>query len=115
MTQKIKKALFPVAGMGTRFLPATKCQPKEMLPIVDKPVVQYLVEEVVASGIREIIFITGRDKRTIEDHFDIAPGLERTLEENGKPELVKLVRGLSDLADCAYIRQKYPRGDGHAV
>lgn len=115
MIQKITKALLPVAGMGTRFLPATKCQPKEMLPVVDKPVVQYLVEEVVASGVNEIIFITGRDKRTIEDHFDVAPGLERTLEESGRPELAKMVRDLSDLSDFAYIRQKYPRGDGHAV
>lgn len=115
MIQKIRKAILPVAGLGTRFFPATKCQPKEMLPIVDKPVVQYLVEEVVASGINEIIFITGRDKRTIEDHFDVAPGLERTLEENGKPELAKLVRSLSDMADFSYIRQKYPRGDGHAI
>lgn len=113
--QKVTKAIIPVAGLGTRFLPATKAQPKEMLPIVDKPAVQYLVEEAVASGIKDIIFVTGRDKRTIEDHFDVAPGLERTLEEKGKMEAAKLVREISNLARFAYIRQKYPRGDGDAV
>lgn len=113
--QKITKAIIPVAGLGTRFLPATKAQPKEMLPIVDKPVVQYLVEEAAASGITDIIFVTGRDKRTIEDHFDVAPGLERTLEEKGKKESVKLVQGISNLARFAYIRQKYPKGDGDAL
>lgn len=113
--QRITKAIIPVAGLGTRFLPATKAQPKEMLPIVDKPAVQYLVEEAVAAGIKDIIFVTGRDKRTIEDHFDVAPGLERTLEEKGKTEAAKLVHGISNLARFAYIRQKYPRGDGDAI
>lgn len=113
--QRITKAIIPVAGLGTRFLPATKAQPKEMLPIVDKPAVQYLVEEAVASGIKDIIFVTGRDKRTIEDHFDVAPGLERTLEEKGKFESAKLVQGISNLARFAYIRQKYPKGDGDAL
>lgn len=115
MIRKITKAIIPVAGLGTRFLPATKAQPKEMLPIVDKPAVQYLVEEAVASGIRDIIFVTGREKRTIEDHFDVAPGLERTLEEKGKPESARLVRDISNLARFAYIRQKYPKGDGDAL
>ena len=113
--QKITKAIIPVAGLGTRFLPATKAMPKEMLPIVDKPAVQYLVEEAVASGIKDIIFVTGRDKRTIEDHFDVAPGLERTLEEKGKTDAAKLVHEISNLARFAYIRQKYPRGDGDAI
>ncbi|MDO8620487.1 MAG: UTP--glucose-1-phosphate uridylyltransferase GalU [bacterium] len=115
MIQKITKAIIPVAGLGTRFLPATKAQPKEMLPIVDKPTVQYLVEEAVASGITDIIFVTGREKRSIEDHFDVAPGLERTLEEKGKPESAKLVRDIANLARFAYIRQKYPKGDGDAL
>lgn len=115
MIRKITKAIIPVAGLGTRFLPATKAQPKEMLPIVDKPAVQYLVEEAVASGIKDIIFVTGREKRTIEDHFDVAPGLERTLEEKGKPESARLVRDISNLARFAYIRQKYPKGDGDAL
>ena len=115
MFQKVTKAILPVAGLGTRFLPATKVQPKEMLPIVDKPVVQYLVEEIAASGIKEIIFITGREKRTIEDHFDIAPGLEHMLEEKGKPELARLVRDISSLAEFAFVRPKEPRGDGHAL
>ena len=115
MIRKITKAIIPVAGLGTRFLPATKAQPKEMLPIVDKPTVQYLVEEAVAAGITDIIFVTGREKRTIEDHFDVAPGLERTLEEKGKTESAKLVRDISNLARFAYIRQKYPKGDGDAI
>ncbi len=113
--QLITKAIIPVAGLGTRFLPATKAQPKEMLPIVDKPAVQYLVEEAVASGIKDIIFVTGREKRTIEDHFDVATGLERALEEGGKTEAAKLVRDISNLARFAYVRQKYPRGDGDAI
>lgn len=112
---RITKAILPVAGLGTRFLPATKAQPKEMLAVVDKPAVQYLVEEAVASGITDIIFVTGREKRTIEDHFDVAPGLERTLMEQGKHEAVKLVQDISNLARFAYIRQKYPRGDGDAI
>ena len=115
MIQKITKAIIPVAGLGTRFLPATKAQPKEMLPIVDKPAVQYLVEEAVASGIKDIIFVTGREKRTIEDHFDVAPGLERILEEKGKREHARMVRDISNLARFAYVRQKYPRGDGDAI
>ena len=113
--KKITKAIIPVAGLGTRFLPATKAEPKEMLPIVDKPAVQYLVEEAVASGITDIIFVTGRGKRTIEDHFDVAPGLERALAEKGKTEAAKLVRDISNLARFAYVRQKYPRGDGDAI
>jgi len=115
MNKQITKAIIPVAGLGTRFLPATKAQPKEMLPIVDKPTVQYLVEEAVASGIKDVIFVTGREKRTIEDHFDVAPGLERTLEEKGKTGSAKLVRSISNLARFAYIRQKYPKGDGDAL
>ncbi len=115
MIQKITKAIIPVAGMGTRFLPATKAQPKEMLPVVDKPTVQYLVEEAVAAGITDIIFVTGRDKRTIEDHFDVAPGLERMLEEKGKKDAAKLVHDISNLARFAYVRQKYPKGDGDAI
>ncbi len=115
MTRKITKAIIPVAGLGTRFLPATKAQPKEMLPIVDKPAIQFLVEEAVASGITDIIFVTGREKRTIEDHFDVAPGLERMLEEKGKRESAKMVRDISNLARFAYIRQKYPKGDGDAL
>ncbi|MDO8590914.1 MAG: UTP--glucose-1-phosphate uridylyltransferase [bacterium] len=115
MVKKIKKALLPVAGLGTRFLPATKVQPKEMLPIVDKPVVQYLVEEIAASGIKEIIFITGREKRAIEDHFDASYELERTLVEKGKPELAEQMRGISKLAHFSYVRQKFPRGDGDAL
>ncbi len=115
MKYKVTKAIIPVAGLGTRFLPATKAQPKEMLPILDKPVVQYLVEELSASGIKEIIFVTGREKRTIEDHFDVAPGLEHALEEKGKLELAKLIRDISELADFAYVRQKHPRGDGDAL
>ncbi|WP_457677825.1 UTP--glucose-1-phosphate uridylyltransferase GalU [Thermovibrio sp.] len=111
----IKKAVIPVAGLGTRFLPATKAQPKEMLPLVDKPVIQYIVEEAVRAGIRQIIFVTGRHKRAIEDHFDRNLELERALEEKGKEELLKLVREISDLADFIYIRQKEPLGLGHAI
>ena len=111
----IKKAVIPVAGLGTRFLPATKAQPKEMLPIVDKPVIQYIVEEAVKAGIRQIIFVTGRHKRAIEDHFDRNLELERALEEKGKEELLKIVREISELADFIYIRQKEPLGLGHAI
>jgi len=111
----IKKAVIPVAGLGTRFLPATKAQPKEMLPIVDKPVIQYIVEEAVAAGISQIIFVTGRHKRAIEDHFDRNLELERALEEKGKEELLKLVREISKLADIIYVRQKEPLGLGHAI
>jgi len=112
---KIKKAIFLVAGMGTRFLPATKAQPKEMLPIVDKPVVQFLVEEAVASGIKEIIFVTGRGKRAIEDHFDYATELEQVLNRSGKKELIKTIREISDMAKFSYVRQKEPKGTGDAL
>ncbi|TSC56485.1 MAG: UTP--glucose-1-phosphate uridylyltransferase [Parcubacteria group bacterium Gr01-1014_18] len=115
MTMKIKKAIIPVAGMGTRFLPATKAQPKEMLPIVDKPVIQYLVEEAVASGIEEIIFITSIGKRAIEDHFDYSYELMQKLEAKGKKDLMEIVRHVSSLAAFAYVRQPQPLGDGHAV
>lgn len=115
MPKKINKAILPVAGFGTRFLPATKAQPKEMLPIVDKPVIQYLVEEAVNSGIEEIIFITGRGKRAIEDHFDKSFELEFNLVEKEKRELLKIVRGISRLANFTYIRQPMPLGDGDAI
>jgi UTP--glucose-1-phosphate uridylyltransferase len=114
-TRKIKKAILPVAGFGTRFLPATKAQPKEMLPIVDKPVVQYLVEEAVASGIEEIIFVTGRGKRAIEDHFDVSYELEDTLVEKNKHDLLDTVQKISGLARFSYVRQPVPLGDGHAL
>jgi len=107
--------VLPVAGLGTRFLPATKAQPKEMLPVVDKPLIQYAVEECIASGIDNIILVTGRGKNAIEDHFDSAPELERFLEEKGKPELAELVRKTSNLVHFSYIRQKEPLGLGHAV
>lgn len=112
---KIKKAIIPAAGLGTRFLPATKAQPKEMLPIVDKPTIQYIVEEAVQSGVEEIIIVTGRNKRSIEDHFDKSVELEMTLESKGKEELLKIAREVSDIADIHYIRQKEPRGLGHAI
>jgi UTP--glucose-1-phosphate uridylyltransferase len=114
--QKIRKAVFPVAGLGTRFLPATKASPKEMLPIVDKPLIQYAVEEAVAAGITDLIFITGRGKRAIEDHFDKAYELEAELQAHGKNKLLKEVRGLlPDGISCAYIRQAEALGLGHAV
>lgn len=112
---KIRKAVFPAAGFGTRFLPVTKAQPKEMLPIVDKPVIQYLVEEAVASGIEEIIIVTGRGKRAIEDHFDYSYELEQTLVERGKRELIKEVRAIAEMAKFVYVRQPKPLGDGHAI
>ena len=112
---KIRKAILPVAGFGTRFLPATKAQPKEMLPVVDKPVIQYLVEEAVESGIEEIIFVTGRGKRAIEDHFDTSFELEETLVEKSKHGLLEAVRKISGLAKFSYVRQSMPLGDGHAV
>lgn len=115
MSKKIRKAVFPAAGYGTRFLPATKAQPKEMLPIVDKPVIQYLVEEAVESGIEEIIIVTGRGKRAIEDHFDHSFELEHMLAEKGKTELLKSVRKISNLAKFIYVRQPIPLGDGDAV
>ena len=113
--QSVKKAILPVAGFGTRFLPATKSQPKEMLPVVDKPVIQYLVEEAVASGIEEIIFVTGRGKRAIEDHFDISFELEETLVEKNKQDLLEAVQKISTLAKFSYVRQPMPLGDGHAI
>ena len=112
---KVKKAIIPAAGLGTRFLPATKAQPKEMLPIVDKPTIQYIIEEAVASGIEEILIITGKSKRAIEDHFDKSVELEMQLKESGKDDLLKIVEDISNLVDIHYIRQKEPRGLGHAI
>jgi len=111
----IRKAILPVAGFGTRFLPATKAQPKEMLPVVDKPAIQYLVEEAVASGIEEIIFVTGRGKRSIEDHFDYSFELEYNLVEKNKTNLLEEVRRISNMAKFTYVRQPMPLGDGHAI
>lgn len=113
--QPIRKAIIPAAGLGTRFLPATKAQPKEMLPIVDKPTIQYIVEEAVASGIEDILIITGRGKRAIEDHFDHSLEVELLLEEKRNEQLLGLVRDISNLVDIHYVRQKQPRGLGHAV
>ena len=112
---KVRKAIIPAAGLGTRFLPATKAQPKEMLPIVDKPTIQYIIEEAVASGIEEILIITGRNKKSIEDHFDKSVELEMELEKAGKQEMLDMVRRISDMVDIHYIRQKEPRGLGHAI
>jgi UTP--glucose-1-phosphate uridylyltransferase len=112
---RIRKAIIPAAGLGTRFLPATKAQPKEMLPIVDKPAIQYIVEEAINSGIEDIIIVTGRNKRAIEDHFDKSIELEMLLEEKGSLELLKLVQNVSNLVNVHYIRQKQPLGLGHAV
>ena len=112
---KVTKAIIPAAGLGTRFLPATKVTPKEMLPVVDKPTIQYIIEEAVASGITEIIIITGRSKRAIEDHFDHSPEMEWELAAKGRDELVREIRQISDMADIHYIRQKEPRGLGHAI
>lgn len=112
---KIRKAVFPAAGFGTRFLPVTKSQPKEMLPIVDKPVIQYLVEEAVAAGIEEVIIVTGRGKRAIEDHFDHSYELEHTLVEKGKHKLLEELKKLPYMAKFVYIRQPFPLGDGHAI
>jgi UTP--glucose-1-phosphate uridylyltransferase len=112
----INKAVFPVAGLGTRFLPATKAQPKEMLPVVDKPLIQYAVEEAYDAGIRHMVFVTGRNKRAIEDHFDTAYELESELEAGGKTELLELVRSLSPAdMDCSFVRQPRSLGLGHAV
>jgi len=113
--KKVRKAIIPAAGLGTRFLPATKAMPKEMLPIVDKPTIQYIVEEAIASGIEDIIIVTGKGKRSIEDHFDFAPELEQNLESKGKFDLLDRVRYSTNLADIHYIRQKEPKGLGHAV
>src|SRR6478736_5194418 len=113
--QKVRKAIIPAAGLGTRFLPATKAQPKEMLPIVDKPAIQYIVEEAIESGIEDIMIVTGRNKRAIEDHFDKSVELEMMLEEKNSLELLEIVKSVSNLADVHYIRQKQPLGLGHAV
>jgi len=113
--KRVRKAVLPAAGLGTRFLPATKAQPKEMLPVVDKPLIQYVVEECVASGIDNIIVVTGRGKNAIEDHFDSAPELERFLDSKGKTEQSKLVRSIGDSVKFSYTRQKEPLGLGHAV
>jgi UTP--glucose-1-phosphate uridylyltransferase len=112
---KLRKAVFPAAGLGTRFLPATKAQPKEMLPLVDKPIIQYGVEEAMASGCDQIIIVTGRGKQAIEDHFDVSYELEKMLEERGKIKTLKIVRSISDMIHVAYIRQKEALGLGHAV
>ena len=115
MKMKVRKAIFPAAGLGTRFLPATKAQPKEMLPLVDKPIIQYGVEEALAAGCDQIIIITGRGKSAIEDHFDVSYELEKMLEEKGKTELLAIVRQISDMIHVAYVRQKEALGLGHAV
>ena len=115
MGKKIRKAIIPAAGLGTRFLPATKAQPKEMLPIVDKPTIQYIIEEAIASGIEEILIITGKGKKCIEDHFDKSLELEMQLEQSGKTELLQMVREISDMVDIHFIRQKEPKGLGHAI
>ena len=115
MPKKVRKAVFPAAGLGTRFLPATKAIPKEMLPLVDKPIIQYGVEEALAAGCDQIIVITGRGKSAIEDHFDISYELENELEERGKEELLKQVRQISGMINVAYVRQKKAMGLGHAV
>jgi len=116
MTKTIRKAVFPVAGMGTRFLPATKASPKEMLPVVDKPLIQYAVEEAVAAGIEDMIFVTGRNKRAIPDHFDTAYELEAELEARGKQDTLSMVRNIiPSHVTCIYVRQSMPLGLGHAV
>ena len=111
----VSKAVIPAAGLGTRFLPATKSSPKEMVPLVDKRIIQYVVEEAVASGVREIIVITGRGKRAIEDHFDVSFELESTLRENGKKSILKEIQGIAEMADFCYVRQRHARGLGHAI
>jgi UTP--glucose-1-phosphate uridylyltransferase len=115
MPQKIRKAVFPAAGLGTRFLPATKASPKEMLPLVDKPLIQYGVEEAVASGVESIIIVTGRDKTAIEDHFDISFELEQLLRERGKDEQLRQVRAISEMVRISYVRQREALGLGHAI
>jgi len=115
MPMKVRKAVFPAAGLGTRFLPATKAQPKEMLPLVDKPIIQYGVEEAMASGCNQILIITGRGKQAIEDHFDVSYELEKMLEERHKTDLLQIVRSISDMMYIAYVRQKEALGLGHAV
>ncbi|MGI9036985.1 MAG: UTP--glucose-1-phosphate uridylyltransferase, partial [Pyrinomonadaceae bacterium] len=115
MKQKIRKAVFPAAGLGTRFLPATKASPKEMLPLVDKPLIQYAVEEAVASGIETILIVTGREKSSIENHFDISYELEDLLQEKGKTEFFEQVRAISEMCRISYTRQKQALGLGHAI
>src|SRR5215468_5711807 len=115
MSMRVCKAVFPAAGLGTRFLPATKAQPKEMLPLVDKPIIQYGVEEALAAGCNQIIIVTGRGKTAIEDHFDHSFELEHILEQKGKIELLRVVRQISDMIHVAYVRQKEALGLGHAV
>jgi UTP--glucose-1-phosphate uridylyltransferase len=115
MKMKVRKAVFPAAGLGTRFLPATKAQPKEMLPLVDKPIIQYGVEEAVAAGCDQIIIVTGRGKQAIEDHFDVSYELEKMLEERKKIDLLQIVRHISDMIHIAYVRQKEALGLGHAI
>jgi UTP--glucose-1-phosphate uridylyltransferase len=115
MPTKVRKAVFPAAGLGTRFLPATKAQPKEMLPLVDKPLIQYGVEEAIHSGMNNIIIVTGRGKSAIEDHFDVSFELEHLLETRGKRDLLAQVRSISDMIDVSYVRQKEALGLGHAV
>jgi UTP--glucose-1-phosphate uridylyltransferase len=112
---KVRRAVFPAAGLGTRFLPATKAQPKEMLPLVDKPIIQYAVEEAVASGLENLVIITGRGKNAIEDHFDVSYELEKILEERGKSVQLSLVRAVSEMVQIAYVRQKEALGLGHAI
>jgi UTP--glucose-1-phosphate uridylyltransferase len=113
--QRIRKAVFPAAGLGTRFLPATKAQPKEMLPLVDKPIIQYVIEEAVAAGLANIIIVTGRGKNAIEDHFDVSYELEKLLEERGKTDLLEQVRAISSMINVSYVRQGESLGLGHAV
>ena len=115
MSKRVRKAIIPAAGLGTRFLPATKSQPKEMLPIVDKPTLQYIIEEAIESGIEEILIVTGRSKKSIEDHFDRSVELELELEQKGKTEMLEMVQDISNMVNIHYIRQKEPKGLGHAV
>ena len=115
MKQRVRKAIIPAAGLGTRFLPATKSQPKEMLPIVDKPTLQYIIEEAIESGIEEILIVTGRNKKSIEDHFDRSVELELELEQKNKKEMLEMVQNISNMVNIHYIRQKEPKGLGHAI
>ncbi len=115
MKQRVRKAIIPAAGLGTRFLPATKSQPKEMLPIVDKPTLQYIIEEAIDSGIEEILIVTGRSKKSIEDHFDRSIELELELEQKGRAEMLKMVQEISNMVNIHYIRQKESKGLGHAI
>ena len=115
MSKTVRKAIIPAAGLGTRFLPSTKSQPKEMLPIVDKPTLQYIIEEAIESGIEEILIVTGRSKKSIEDHFDRSVELELELEQKDKTEMLKMVQDISNMVNIHYIRQKEPKGLGHAI